>query len=96
MDSSALIGFCDGKVIGAHLDRNGFRPCRWSYTKDLFLLGSEAGCFDIPSDQVIKRGSLSAGETVMVNSTNGSFSFRDPEVVAEDEEENIFNPRLKN
>lgn len=94
-DGPALIGFCDGKVIGAHLDRNGFRPCRWSYTKDLFLLGSEAGCFDVSEEEIIRRGSLSAGETVLINSTNGRFSLRDPEVVSEDTEENIFNPRLK-
>lgn len=93
-DGPALIGFCDGKMIGAHLDRNGFRPCRWAYTKDLFVLGSEAGCFELPPNQVLKRGSLSAGQTAAVNTTNGSIRFKDSEIESDDSEI-LFNPRLK-
>ena len=30
-------------VVGARLDRNGFRPCRWTMTDGVFYLASEAG-----------------------------------------------------
>jgi glutamate synthase (NADPH/NADH) large chain len=43
-DGPAAIAFCDGKVIGATLDRNGLRPARYKITKDdIVILSSEAG-----------------------------------------------------
>ena len=93
-DGPALIGFCDGKMIGAHLDRNGFRPCRWGYTKDLFVLSSEAGSFEISGNEFIKKGSLSAGETIVINTTNGKMLFDDIDIL-EDYSDDLFNPRLK-
>jgi glutamate synthase domain-containing protein 1 len=32
-DGPAFITFSDGEKIGARLDRNGFRPCRWTMTE---------------------------------------------------------------
>ena len=84
----------DGKMIGAHLDRNGFRPCRWAKTSELFVLGSEAGCFELDEKDVIAKGALSAGESVKVNTTNGSISFKDPSI-DEGVDQDYFNPRLK-
>ena len=33
-DGPALLTFCDGKQLGATLDRNGLRPARFLETKD--------------------------------------------------------------
>jgi glutamate synthase (NADPH/NADH) large chain len=43
-DGPAAVCFTDGKLIGATLDRNGLRPCRYQVTTDgLVVLASEAG-----------------------------------------------------
>src|SRR5262249_36614119 len=34
-DGPALLTFSDGQTVGARLDRNGFRPCRWAFTDEL-------------------------------------------------------------
>ena len=36
-DGPALLTFCDGKQIGAQLDRNGLRPARVLLTNDGLL-----------------------------------------------------------
>ena len=33
-DGPAAVCFTDGKLVGATLDRNGLRPCRYQVTKD--------------------------------------------------------------
>ena len=60
-DGPALISYSDGETIGARLDRNGFRPCRWTMTDDHFYLCSEAGSFIIEDSKIIKKGALHAG-----------------------------------
>ena len=45
-DGPALIAYADGNSVGARLDRNGFRPCRYVETEDYFYLASEAGVFE--------------------------------------------------
>ena len=43
-DGPAALGFSDGVIAGATLDRNGLRPLRYAITSDgLFIAGSEAG-----------------------------------------------------
>ena len=37
-DGPASVAFCDGRVIGATLDRNGLRPGRWQLTKDGYVV----------------------------------------------------------
>jgi glutamate synthase domain-containing protein 2 len=76
-DGPALVVFCDGKTVGARLDRNGLRPCRWSQTKDFFYLCSETGSFVIDESKVIEKGALSSGGSVTINHLNGSISFLD-------------------
>src|SRR5690606_15560336 len=49
-DGPALVTFANGYTIGARLDRNGFRPCRWAMTTDFFYLSSEAGAFYIKDE----------------------------------------------
>ncbi len=78
-DGPAMVTYSDGKYIGARLDRNGFRPCRWQKTNEHFFLASEAGVFDVPEDDVLEKGALSSGESVTVNVLSGQIFFDDPQ-----------------
>lgn len=77
-DGPAFICYSDGEIVGARLDRNGFRPCRWSMTDKNFYLCSEAGAFAIAEDEIISKGSLGAGTGVRVVLSTGRISFKDP------------------
>ena len=77
-DGPALLVYGDGETVGARLDRNGFRPARWSMTEDAFYLASEAGAFDIPTAAVVARGTLRAGSGVTVGLATGKVHRRDP------------------
>ena len=47
-DGPASIAFTDGKYIGAVLDRNGLRPCRYYLTHDdRVIMASEVGVVPI-------------------------------------------------
>ena len=65
---SALI-FTDGsRQVGAMLDRNALRPCRYAITTDgLFVLASEAGVLDLPPSRVARRGRLHPRRMLMVD-----------------------------
>ncbi|MES2389312.1 MAG: glutamate synthase large subunit [Bacteroidota bacterium] len=78
-DGPALITFCDGETIGARLDRNGFRPCRWALTDDRLYLSSEAGSFKIDQSTIIEKGALRAGNSVTLDLQSGKLSFLDPQ-----------------
>jgi glutamate synthase domain-containing protein 2/glutamate synthase domain-containing protein 1/glutamate synthase domain-containing protein 3 len=77
-DGPALIGFCDGKRIGARLDRSGFRPCRWHKTRETFYLSSEAGSFELDPKRIEDQGELYAGRSVSVHIYNGEPDFANP------------------
>jgi glutamate synthase domain-containing protein 2/glutamate synthase domain-containing protein 1/glutamate synthase domain-containing protein 3 len=77
-DGPAMVSFSDGKYIGARLDRNGFRPCRWQKTEDHFYLSSEAGVFKVNPNKIQAKGALSSGESVTINVLSGSINFLDP------------------
>ena len=71
-DGPASIGFTDGKIIGAVLDRNGLRPSRYWVTKDdLVVMGSEAGVLDIPPEDIIAKGRLEPGKMFLVDLEKG-------------------------
>ena len=82
-DGPAMVSFSDGKYIGARLDRNGFRPCRWQKTEDHFFLSSEAGVFKVNDEEILAKGALSSGESVTINIMSGSINFLDPKNFAE-------------
>lgn len=77
-DGPALITYANGYTIGARLDRNGFRPCRWARTDDHFYLSSEAGTFELDEAKVEAKGTLYAGRGVKVDLASGDVLFRDP------------------
>ncbi len=77
-DGPAFITYSDGETIGARLDRNGFRPCRWVLTNDHFYLSSEAGSFPVDESTVLSKGTLHAGSGVTVDLRTGNVDFTDP------------------
>jgi len=67
-DGPASICFTDGSILGATLDRNGLRPSRYLLTKDnILVLGSEAGCLDIPEDQILYKKRLEPGKMLVAD-----------------------------
>jgi len=71
-DGPAHIAFTDGTVVGACLDRNGFRPSRYCITKDdLVVLASETGVVDIPADRIIYKGRLQPGKLLLIDTKEG-------------------------
>ncbi len=73
-DGPAALAFTDGRVVGAALDRNGFRPLRYLRTADdQLLLGSEAGIFDVAERDVARRGRIGPGGMIAVDTVAGTF-----------------------
>lgn len=93
-DGPALITYCDGQAIGARVDRNGFRPCRFAMTEDAFFLGSEAGIFGLDEAEILQKGTLRAGSAVKLLVGRPDVWFRDPSHSYLNRE-GILDPRLK-
>jgi glutamate synthase (ferredoxin) len=71
-DGPAALAFTDGRIIGAVLDRNGLRPCRYYLTDDgLVIMASEAGVLQIPPEKVLKKGRLQPGRMFLVDTEQG-------------------------
>lgn len=72
-DGPANICFTDGSVIGAVLDRNGFRPGRWQVTEDGYVvLASEAGVLDeINQGKIVQKGRLEPGKMFLIDIAAG-------------------------
>ena len=67
-DGPAAIVFSDGDVVGAVLDRNGLRPCRWYQTDDDYLiLSSEVGVLDIDPAHILKKSRLRPGRMLLID-----------------------------
>ncbi len=71
-DGPASVTFCDGKSIGAVLDRNGLRPSRYVITDDdRVIMASEVGALDFPPEKIVKKGRLEPGKMFLVNLQQG-------------------------
>ena len=71
-DGPAALGFSDGVIAGATLDRNGLRPLRYAITSDgLFIAGSEAGTVEVDQAKVIEKGRLGPGQMIAVDTRRG-------------------------
>jgi glutamate synthase domain-containing protein 2/glutamate synthase domain-containing protein 3 len=71
-DGPASIGFTDGRVVGAVLDRNGLRPSRYVVTKDgLIILSSEVGVIEVPAKDVQYKERLHPGRMLLVDLAEG-------------------------
>ena len=93
-DGPAFVTYCEGNNIGARLDRNGFRPCRWVKTDEHFYLSSEAGTFNLDESIIKEKGTLYAGRGVTAVLDTGDIHFRDPSHTREHHDAN-FDARLR-
>uniref|UniRef100_UPI003AB60894 glutamate synthase central domain-containing protein n=1 Tax=Desulfovibrio sp. TaxID=885 RepID=UPI003AB60894 len=68
-DGPTCLVFTDGwRRVGAMLDRNGLRPCRWSVSRDgLMVLGSESGLVDVSEEDIIQRGQLQPRRMILAD-----------------------------
>jgi len=74
-DGPSLVIATDGERIGAILDRNGLRPCRYDVTSDnVLVMASEAGVLEIPPEKIIKRGRLGPGQLFLAEPGKGIYS----------------------
>ncbi|MDL5157943.1 glutamate synthase large subunit [Actinomycetospora termitidis] len=72
-DGPAAVVFSDGTLLGATLDRNGLRPCRWWHLADgRVVLASESGVLDVPASDVVAKGRLRPGRMFLVDTREGS------------------------
>lgn len=71
-DGPAALVFTDGKIIGAHMDRNGLRPLRYILTEDgILIAGSEVGMTDLSNRHIKERGRLGPGDSLSVDIEKG-------------------------
>ena len=67
-DGPAALVFTDGRYIGATLDRNGLRPCRYTVTRDGYVvLASETGVLDFAPERILRLGRLQPGRMFLVD-----------------------------
>ena len=67
-DGPAAMVFCDGRYLGATLDRNGLRPARYTVTRDgMIVLASETGVMDVQADRIVRRGRLQPGKMLLLD-----------------------------
>lgn len=71
-DGPAAIIFTDGVIMGASLDRNGFRPSRYYLTKDdMLILSSETGALKINEKNIKAKKRLEPGKLLLVDTARG-------------------------
>ena len=71
-DGPALVAATDGERVGAVLDRNGLRPCRYDVTTDnRLIMASEAGALETKPDEIAERGRLQPGQLFLADPEEG-------------------------
>ena len=71
-DGPLLVAFTDGDSVGAVLDRNGLRPCRyWVTHDDRLVMASEAGVIDLPPERVARKDRLQPGQLFLADAEEG-------------------------
>ncbi|MCU4926317.1 glutamate synthase large subunit [Halobacteria archaeon AArc-dxtr1] len=71
-DGPALVAATDGERVGAVLDRNGLRPCRYDVTTDnRLVVASEAGALDLGPEEINERGRLQPGQLFLADPEEG-------------------------
>ncbi len=75
-DGPAALCFTDGEVIGATLDRNGLRPCRYTITyDDRLIVASETGALPVDQKVIKEKGRLQPGKMILADLENGIIKF---------------------
>lgn len=71
-DGPMALGFCNGKQIGAILDRNGLRPARYYITNDdKVVFSSEVGVTDLAAGNIRERCHLKPGQLLLIDTEKG-------------------------
>ncbi|WP_135302209.1 glutamate synthase large subunit [Haloarcula amylovorans] len=71
-DGPALVAATDGERIGAVLDRNGLRPCRYDILENnTLVMSSEAGALDHDASEIAERGRLQPGQCFLADPEEG-------------------------
>jgi len=71
-DGPALVAATDGERVGAVLDRNGLRPCRYDVTTDnQLIMASEAGALETEPENIEERGRLKPGQLFLADPNEG-------------------------
>ncbi|SEH16407.1 glutamate synthase (NADPH/NADH) large chain [Natronorubrum sediminis] len=71
-DGPALVAATDGERVGAVLDRNGLRPCRYDVTTDdRLIMASEAGALEPEPEEIKERGRLQPGQLFLADPNEG-------------------------
>ncbi|MFT4883057.1 MAG: glutamate synthase (ferredoxin), partial [Natronomonas sp.] len=71
-DGPALVAATDGERIGAVLDRNGLRPCRYDVTTDdKLIMASEAGALEPDFGDIKRRDRLQPGQLFVADPNEG-------------------------
>ncbi|MFB6150645.1 MAG: glutamate synthase large subunit, partial [Haloarculaceae archaeon] len=71
-DGPALVAATDGERVGAVLDRNGLRPCRYDVLEDdTLVMASEAGALDTDPAEIRERGRLQPGQLFLADPEEG-------------------------
>lgn len=71
-DGPMALGFCNGKQIGAILDRNGLRPARYYITNDdKVVFSSEVGVADLEPGNIRERCHLKPGQLLLIDTEKG-------------------------
>ena len=71
-DGPAMVAFTDGKKLGACLDRNGFRPFRYTVTTDdILVMSSETGVLKLDSKKIKLKSRMTPGKGFLVDFDQG-------------------------
>ncbi len=71
-DGPAAVGFTDGIVVGATLDRNGLRPARYYVTSDdMVVLASEVGVIETDPSKIVEKKRLEPGKMLLIDTKAG-------------------------
>jgi glutamate synthase (NADPH/NADH) large chain len=95
-DGPAAIAFANGRLVGAVLDRNGLRPCRFAITSGgLVVAGSEIGLVDLDPNEVTHSGRLGPGQMLVVDLEKHKV-YEDEELLALIDADPIYAKLLEN
>ncbi len=71
-DGPALVAATDGERVGAVLDRNGLRPCRYDILADnTLVMSSEVGALNYDTSEIKERGRLQPGQSFLADPEKG-------------------------
>jgi glutamate synthase domain-containing protein 2/glutamate synthase domain-containing protein 1/glutamate synthase domain-containing protein 3 len=67
-DGPVGLAFSDGRYVGAALDRNGLRPCRYKVTAEgLVVACSEVGAIELDDYRIVEKGRLGPGQMLALD-----------------------------